>query len=100
MRSLGVWSLRPSHASEAVVNAMRARGVAEIIMLMGGLSAVARRLSQLLKIEHYIAEALAERKAKVEWKPHAKGHTIIVVGGAIHASPVLAEEAVGMFVHI
>jgi hypothetical protein len=26
MRSLGVWSLRPSHAREAGVNAMRARG--------------------------------------------------------------------------
>jgi cation transport ATPase len=69
-------------------------------MLMGGLSAVARRVAQLLEIEYYSAEALPERKAKVEWKLQATGHTIVVVGGAIHASPVLAEEAVCMFVHI
>jgi cation transport ATPase len=69
-------------------------------MLMGGLSAVAKRLAQLLEIEYYIAEALPERKAKVERKLQAAGHTIAVVSGAIHASPVLAEDAVRMFVHI
>jgi high-affinity K+ transport system ATPase subunit B len=52
------------------------------------------------EIERCIAEALPERKAKVERKLQAKEHMIAVVGGAIHASPVLAEDAVGMFVHI
>jgi cation transport ATPase len=69
-------------------------------MLMGGLSAVARRMAQLLEIEHYSAEALPKRKAKVERKLQATGHMIAVVGSAIHASPVLTEDAVRMFVHI
>jgi cation transport ATPase len=67
---------------------------------MGGLSAVARRVAQLLEIEHYSAEELPKRKAKVERKHQATGHMIAVVGGAIHASPILAEDAVCMFVHI
>lgn len=69
-------------------------------MLMGVHSAVAKRLAQLLEIERYIAEALPERKATVERKLQAKGHMIAVVGGAIHASPVSAQDAVGLSVHI
>jgi len=74
----------------AVVQALRARGIKEIIMLTGDHSAVARRVAGSLGIECYVAEALPEHKAEVVGMLQAEGHTVAVVGDGINDSPALA----------
>jgi Cu2+-exporting ATPase len=89
--------LRPEAA--AVVQALRSRGVKEIIMLTGDHPAVAKRAAVTLGIERYVAEALPARKAELVRKLQAKGHTVAVVGDGINDSPALAQANVGIAVH-
>jgi Cu2+-exporting ATPase len=89
--------LRPE--AGAVVQALRARGIEEIIMLTGDHSAVAKRVAGSLGIACYVAEALPEHKAELVRMLQAKGHTVAVVGDGINDSPALAQADVGISVH-
>jgi heavy metal translocating P-type ATPase len=89
--------LRPE--ASAVVQALRSRGVDEIIMLTGDHPAVAKEVAGILGIERYIAEALPEQKAELVRVLQAKGHTVAVVGDGINDSPALAQADVGIAVH-
>lgn len=55
--------LRPEAAG--VVQALRGRGVKEIVMLTGEHPAVAERVAHEVGIEHYVAEALPDQKAEL-----------------------------------
>jgi Cu2+-exporting ATPase len=89
--------LRPEAA--AVVQALRARGIEEIIMLTGDHAAVAKRVAGSLGIARYVAEALPEHKAELVRRLQAKGHMVAVVGDGINDSPALAQADVGISVH-
>jgi manganese/zinc-transporting P-type ATPase C len=83
----------------AVVQALRSRGVKEILMLTGDHSAVAKTVAQSLGIERYVAEALPEHKAELVRMLQAKGHTVAMVGDGINDSPALAQAHGGISVH-
>ena len=83
----------------AVVQALRARGIKEIIMLTGDHSAVAKKVAETVGIERYIAEALPEQKAELVRVLQAQGHTVAVVGDGINDLPALAQANVGIAVH-
>jgi heavy metal translocating P-type ATPase len=89
--------LRPEAA--AVVQALRSRGIEEIIMLTGDHSVVARGVAGSLGIARYVAEALPEHKAELVRTLQARGHTVAVVGDGINDSPALAQADVGISVH-
>jgi Cu2+-exporting ATPase len=89
--------VRPEAA--AVVHALRARGITEIIMLTGDHPAVAKRVAGSLGIERYVAEALPGHKAELVRTLQAGGHTVAVVGDGINDSPALAQADVGISVH-
>jgi manganese/zinc-transporting P-type ATPase C len=89
--------LRPE--AGAVVQALRTRGIKEVIMLTGDHSAVAKKVAGLLGIERYIAEALPEQKAELVRALQAEGRTVAVVGDGINDSPALAQANVGIAVH-
>jgi heavy metal translocating P-type ATPase len=83
----------------AVVQALRAQGIKEIIMLTGDHPAVANRVAGSLGIERYVAEALPAHKAELVRTLQAEGHTVAVVGDGINDSPALAQADVGISVH-
>jgi heavy metal translocating P-type ATPase len=89
--------LRPE--AGAVVQALRTRGLKEIIMLTGDHSAVAKKVAGILGIERYIAEALPAQKAELVRVLQAEGHMVAVVGDGINDSPALAQANVGIAVH-
>ena len=88
--------LRPEAA--AVIQALRTRGVEDIIMLTGDHPAVAREVAGALGIGRYVAEALPEQKAALVRQLQAEGHTVAVVGDGINDSPALAQADVGIAV--
>lgn len=88
--------LRPE--AGAVVQALRERGVTEVVMLTGDHLAVAKKVAETVGITHYIAEALPDQKAALVGTLQLEGHTVAVVGDGINDSPALAQADVGIAV--
>jgi Cu2+-exporting ATPase len=88
--------LRPE--AGAVVQALRNRGIRDIVMLTGDHTTVAKRVAEVVGITRYIAEALPEHKAELVRTLQAEGRTVAVVGDGINDSPALAQADVGIAV--
>jgi Cu2+-exporting ATPase len=88
--------LRPE--AGAIVQALRERGIAEVVMLTGDHPAVAKRVAETLGISRYIAEALPDQKAALVKTLQCEGHTVAVAGDGINDSPALAQADVGIAV--
>jgi heavy metal translocating P-type ATPase len=88
--------LRPE--ARAVVQALRERGVRDLVMLTGDHTAVAKATAEAVGITRYIAEALPDQKAELVRLLQAKGRTVAVVGDGINDSPALAQADVGIAV--
>jgi P-type E1-E2 ATPase len=89
--------LRPE--APAVIQALRAQGIKEIVILTGDHPAVARQAAETLGVSHYGAEVFPEGKAKVVQSLQAEGYTVAVVGDGINDSPALAQADVGIAVN-
>lgn len=89
----------PLHAeAPGVVQALRDRGIREIVMLTGDRPQVAARVARHLGIERYVAEALPEEKVNFVKRLQEEGCTVAVVGDGINDSPALAQADVGIAV--
>jgi heavy metal translocating P-type ATPase len=82
----------------AVIRALRARGIQDIVMLTGDHATVAKQVAEALGITRYIAEALPDHKAGLVRTLQAEGRTVAVVGDGINDSPALAQADVGIAV--
>jgi Cu2+-exporting ATPase len=90
----------PLHAeAPGVVQALRDRGIREVVMLTGDRPQVAARVARHLGIERYVAEALPEEKVSFVKRLQEEGCTVAVVGDGINDSPALAQADVGIAVH-
>jgi P-type Cu2+ transporter len=99
-RLIGLLALADPLRPEAgmVIQALRERGVADIIMLTGDHPAVARKVADVVGITRYIADVLPGQKAELVRTLQAEGHTVAVVGDGINDSPALAQADVGIAV--
>ncbi len=99
-RLIGLLALADPLRPEAgmVVQALRQRGVADIIMLTGDHPAVARKVADAVGITRYLAGVLPDQKAELVRTLQAAGHTVAVVGDGINDSPALAQADVGIAV--
>jgi P-type Cu2+ transporter len=88
--------LRPE--APAVVRALRAQGIKEIVILSGDHPTVARQVADSLGISRYVAEVLPAEKASVVGELQTAGYTVAVVGDGINDSPALAQADVGIAV--
>jgi heavy metal translocating P-type ATPase len=88
--------LRPE--AGAIVQALRERGIVEVVMLTGDHPAVAKRVADTLGISRYIADALPDQKAALVKTLQLEGHTVAVVGDGINDTPALAQADVGIAV--
>ena len=82
-----------------VVQALRARGVREIVMLTGDTEDVARAIARSVGIDIVVAEVFPDQKAAYVRDLQAKGLTVAVVGDGINDSLCLAQADVGIAVH-
>lgn len=89
--------LRPE--AKEVIQAIRDRGIEEIVMLTGDHENVAKRVAEELGITRYVSESFPGQKAEVVQELQNKGYKVAVVGDGINDSPALAYADVGIAVH-
>lgn len=87
---------RPEAAE--VIQALKARGIKEVVMLTGDHEKVAKRVATDLGIDRYIAEVFPGHKADVVKDLQREGYKVAVVGDGINDSPALAYADVGIAV--
>lgn len=88
--------IRPEAAE--VIQALKERGIKEIVMLTGDHEKVAKRVAKDLGIDRYIAEVFPGHKADVVKELQGQGYKVAVVGDGINDSPALAFADVGISV--
>ncbi len=88
--------IRPEAAE--VIQALKDRGIKEIVMLTGDHEKVAKRVATDLGIDRYIAEVFPGHKADVVKDLQRQGYKVAVVGDGINDSPALAYADVGIAV--
>jgi Cu2+-exporting ATPase len=88
--------LRPE--AKEVIQAIRDRGIKEIVMLTGDHENVAKRVAEELRITRYVSESFPGQKAEVVQELQQKGYKVAVVGDGINDSPALAYADVGIAV--
>lgn len=81
-----------------VIEALRDRGVREILIVTGDTSAVAERVSDSLRVSRVVADVLPAQKVDVIKQLQREGHTVAFVGDGINDSPALAQADVGICV--
>lgn len=89
--------LRPE--APAVIRALRAQGIKEIVILTGDHPNVARQAAASLDISRYVAEVFPEEKAEIVRSLQNEGYIVAVVGDGINDSPALAQADVGIAVN-
>jgi Cu2+-exporting ATPase len=85
--------------AEAVVRALRARGLDEIVMLTGDTAEVAATIARAAGIHRVVAGVFPEQKADFVRDLQRQGRTVAVVGDGINDSLCLAQADVGIAVH-
>ncbi len=85
---------RPEAAS--VLQRLRERGIANVIMVTGDQAAVARSIARQIGIEQFEADVFPERKAEIVRELRARGHVVGVIGDGINDSPALAHADVSV----
>jgi len=79
------------------IQALKAQGVEQAVMLTGDNQTVAARVAQKLRLDAYFAQLLPEGKvAAIEKLLSASNHKIAFVGDGINDAPVIARSDVGI----
>jgi Cd2+/Zn2+-exporting ATPase len=87
-------TLRPE--ATATLSELKKLGVETIVLLTGDNERTARRVAQLLGIEHVYAELLPEDKLRVIRDLQQRYQTVAMVGDGINDAPALAQASVGI----
>jgi cation-transporting P-type ATPase C len=86
----------PRPEARTVVEGLRARGVAHIVMLSGDREAVARRVANDVGIDTVYSEILPHDKAEIVRTLRLKYGPFAMIGDGVNDSPALAQADVGI----
>lgn len=81
-----------------VLQALREKGVGNIIMLTGDHPAIAKKVAETLGIDQYFADVFPEEKAEIVTSLQARGNIVAVIGDGINDTPALIQADVGIAV--
>jgi Cu+-exporting ATPase len=97
-RCLGRLVLRdqPRREAREALAAMRAMGIARLILLTGDRASAARRVGDLLGMDEVVAEVLPAQKLDVIRAEQAAGHTVMMVGDGVNDAPALGGADIGV----
>ena len=87
-------SIRPE--ARAALQALRAQGIAHIIMLTGDNERVARAIAEQAGVDEYRAGLLPEQKVQAVQELHDKYGSVGMVGDGVNDAPALALADVGI----
>ena len=86
--------LRPEAA--AVLNGLRALGIRNTVMMTGDSERTAAAIAKQVGVDRFFAEVLPEDKANFVQQAKAEGHTVVMIGDGINASPALSAADIGI----
>jgi Cu2+-exporting ATPase len=86
--------IRPE--SRDVIQALRRRGIRNVLMVTGDSATTARNVCEELGVDKAYAEALPADKAEIVKRLQKDGHRVVMVGDGINDSPALAFADVGI----
>ncbi len=97
-RLVGLVSLRDTVRDEAraVLDALRADGVARIVMLTGDHPQTAATIAAELGIDEYHAQVMPDQKQNVVRELRERGHTVAMIGDGTNDAPALASADIGI----
>ena len=79
-----------------VLQALRALGVKQLIMISGDRKYKAEMLADDLKLDRVYAEATPESKSSIIEELQQEGHKVLFVGDGVNDAPALSKADVGM----
>lgn len=80
----------PRNEAKAAIEALRAQGISNVIMITGDGEGTAKNISEILGIDQYFASILPDGKAKIVNQLKAEGKTILMIGDGINDTPALS----------
>jgi Cu2+-exporting ATPase len=89
--------IRPE--APAVVQALRDRGIREIVMLTGDNARVAEEIARAVGITRFVADVFPQSKAEHVRALQDEGRVVAVIGDGINDSLCIAQADVGIAVH-
>ncbi len=79
-----------------VIAGLHETGFDNIVMMTGDSKHTARRVAELVGVDHYYGEVLPGEKADYVKREKEKGHKVIMIGDGINDSPALSESDCGI----
>jgi Zn2+/Cd2+-exporting ATPase len=87
-------AIRPQ--ARAALNALRAQGIAQMVMLTGDNERVAAAIAQQAGVDQFRAGLLPEQKVDAVQQLHAQYGLVAMVGDGVNDAPALAQAGVGI----
>ena len=82
--------------SENAIQALRDRGIGEIIMLSGDSTAIARTTATSLRLDRHFGELLPAEKVALVKEMRSKHGSVAMVGDGVNDAPALAAASIGI----
>ena len=89
--------LRPE--ASRVLRALRGLGITNTVMMTGDSERTAAAIAKQVGVDQFFAEVLPEDKAAFVQKAKSEGHTVVMIGAGINASPALSAADVGIAIN-